>query len=409
MAKLSQKPGHYLERDKYATRAETVETLLNLWKFTPEAQLLPLDLAAGRISAEDVFSRNTLPVCRAAGGDGVAVRFADFERGLPDFSNWRENVDYAPADMGDDFADIFDTVLWVEEFTFDEDGKILAIEPEAPVKKGQLVRQKGATLKKEEQVLKRGDVITPFRLGLLAAAGIEGVRVVRQPKIAYLPTGSELIPPGRTPARGQNVESNSLMTAAFCRRWGAEAECMPIVADQKSQLEAALDRALETADIVLLNGGTSMGTEDYTSTLLQKRASHFQHGVRCIPGIPVAAAMVDGKPVINLPGPPFAAFCALDWCVRALVYHWYGQPLPERRKVKAILEQPIQKPDLHEMYVRMVLRKDGQNGYTASPMPMEVRFAQAAAQWNGVFIAPIGRGQWETGCEIDVELLYTDC
>lgn len=409
MAKLSQKPGHYLERDKYATRAETVEKLLNLWKFTPDTQLLPLEAASGRISAEDVFSRNTLPVCRAAGGDGVAVRFADFENGMPDFSKWKENVDYAPADMGDDFDDAFDTVLWVEEFTFDENGRILAIEPEEPVKKGQLVRQKGATLKAEEQVLKKGDVITPFRLGLLAAAGIEEVQVVRQPKVAYLPTGSELIPAGQVPARGQNIESNSLMTAAFCRQWGAEAVCLPIVADQKAQLEAALDSALKTADIVLLNGGTSMGTEDYTSSLLQKRASHFQHGVRCIPGIPVAAAIVDGKPVINLPGPPYAAFCALDWCVKALVSHWYGLPMQERKRVKAILTKPIQKPEPHEMYVRLVLQKDGQKGCTATPMPMEVRFADAADRWNGLFIAPAGRGKWDAGCEIDAELLYTGC
>ncbi len=409
MARLSQKPGHYLQRDQYATRAETMKALFERWNLAPDTELLPLNRAEGRVSAGDIYSRNTLPVRRAAVGDGVAVRFADFEKGMPDFSNWRENADYAPADMGDDFDDAFDTVLWVEEFTFDENGKILAIEPEDPVKKGQLVRQQGATIKKEEQVLKKGDVITPFRLGLLAAAGIEEVEVVRQPGIAYIPTGSELIPPGQTPARGQNIESNSLMISAFCRRWGAEAECMPIVADQKAWLETALDKALETADMVLLNGGSSMGTEDYTSTLLEKRASYFQHGVRCIPGIPVAVAVVDGKPVINLPGPPYAAFCALDWCVRALVYHWYGLPLPKRRTVRALLEQPIQKPEPHEMYVRMVLKEDGEKGFTAAPMPMEVRFAQAADRWNGLFIAPIGRGKWEAGCEIDVELLYTDC
>lgn len=409
MAKLSQKPGHYLERNQYATRAETMEKLFGQWKFTSETQLLPLEAAAGRVSAEDIFSRNTLPVCRAAGGDGVAVRFADFEKGMPDFSNWKENVDYAPADMGDDFDDTFDTVLWVEDFTFNKNGKILDIEPEEPVKKGQLVREKGATLKEEEQVLKKGDVITPFRLGLLAAAGIGIVRVVKRPKIAYLPTGSELIPAGQTPVRGQNIESNSLMTAAFCRQWGAEVECLPIVADQKGQLESAFNSALKTADIVLLNGGTSMGTEDYTSALLQKRASHFQHGVRCIPGIPVAAAIVAGKPVINLPGPPYAAFCALDWCVKTLVSHWYGLPVPERKRVRAILTKPIQKPELHEMYVRLVLQKDGKNGITAAPMPMEVRFADAADRWNGLFIAPIGKRQWEEGCEIDAELLYTDC
>ena len=296
-----------------------MENLLKRWKFTPGTHRVSLQEAEGKVSAEDVFSRNTLPVCRAAGADGVAVRYADFENGLPDFSDWKENEDYGTADMGDDFDDAFDTVLWVEDFTFDENGKILDIRPEEPVKKGQLVKKKGDTVREGEQILKKGDAITPFRLGLLAAAGIHDLLVLESPKIAYLPTGSELIPAGQMPKRGENIESNSLMTAAFCRRWGAAPQCFPIVEDQKSSLEEALNHALKTADIVLLNGGTSM-----------------------------------------------------------------------------------------EMYVRLALVKKG-NEYLAEPLPMNVRFAEAAKRWNGWFIAPIGMGKWEAGSEIEAEVLYTDC
>ncbi len=409
MAKLTQKPNTYLKRDKYATRAETMERLLCLWQFSPQTEELPLRLAAGRISAGEVFSQNTLPVCRGAGADGVAVRCADFENGMPDFSKWQEGVDYTTADMGDDFDDAFDTVLRVEDFTFNPRGSITAINLSKPVKKGQLIKQQGDTLLKGELVMKKGDVITPFRLGILASAGIDEVTVIKRPRIAYMPTGSELIPAGQAPARGQNIESNSLMVEAFGSRWGAQAECLPIVADQKSQLEAALDNALQNADILLLNGGTSMGTEDYTSLLLQKRASHFQHGVRCIPGIPVAAAIVDGKPVVNLPGPPFAAFCALDWCAKALTYHWYGQPAPVRRKVTAALREAIQKPPSHEMYVRLEVQWSKERGYSARPISWDMRCTEAAERWNGLFIAPIGQSKWEAGSKIEAELLYTDC
>ena len=100
MAKLSQKPETYLEQNKYKTRSETVQELFERWQFTPDKEKVPLNMAAGRISALDVFSLNTLPICRAAAADGVAVRYSDFEKGLPDFSNWTENVDYASADMG---------------------------------------------------------------------------------------------------------------------------------------------------------------------------------------------------------------------------------------------------------------------------------------------------------------------
>lgn len=408
MARLTQKPSTYLNRENYATRAETVERLVSLWEFIPQTERLRLRSAAGRISAADLFSQNTLPVCRGAGADGVAFRCADFKNGMPDFSKWREGVDYVSADMGDDFDDAFDTVLRVEDFTFASDGSITAINPSKPVQKGQLIKQRGETLSAGERVLRKGELITPFRLGLLASAGVETVTAVKPPRIAYLPTGSELIPSGAIPTRGKNIESNSLMVEAFGNRWGARVAALPIVADQKNELKAALEDALSEADLLLLNGGTSMGTEDYTSVLLQERADHFQHGVRCIPGIPVAVALVDGKPVINLPGPPFAAFCALDWCVKPLAYHWYGRPAPTRKKVTVELRAAIQKPPLHEMYVRLeVLESEGK--HTASPITRGMRYAEAVGRWNGLFIAPLGRGKWEKGETIQAELLSTDC
>lgn len=298
--------------------------------------------------------------------------------------------------------------MWVEDFTFDEVGKIISINLEDQVKKGQLVKQKGTTSREGEAVLKKADVLNPFRLGLLATAGIGELSVVAKPRVAYLPTGSELIPAGQTPKRGQNVESNSLMVEATLQSWGADMVKMPIVADQRTDLAKALDDALQKADIVLLNRGTSMGTEDYTSALLSKRASHFQHGVRCIPGIPVAVAIVDGKPVINLPGPPYAAFCALDWCVRAMVYYWNGLPVPQRRNVIVTLQKPLHKPPLYEMYVRLVIQGDSENGYTAEVLPRDVPFADAADRWNGLFIAPIGIEKWDAGSEINAEWLYTE-
>lgn len=405
MAKLRQKPATYLERDKYKTRAETMQALLSTWPLAPESERVLLADAADRIAAETVYAVNTLPVERAAGADGVAVRFKDFANGVPDFSNWVEGVDYAPADMGDDFDDAFDTVIWVEEFTFADDGKILDIVPEDPVEAGQLVRERGSMLRAGEVVLKAGERITPFRLGLLGSAGIESVQVVRRPRIAFIPSGSELVTLGVAPARGQNVESNHLMVEAFGKAWGAEVITLPIVADQQTALAASLDLALATADIVLLNGGTSMGTEDYSSSLLIQRASHYQHGVRSIPGIPVAVAIVDEKPVVNLPGPPYAAFCALDWCVRGLVCAWYGEPMPKRATVEATLRAPIEKPPIHEMFVRLHLSADENGEVSATPLPRNGRTAELTSLWNGLFVAPIGQASWHEGETIVVECL----
>ena len=196
---------------------------------------------------------------------------------------------------------------------------------------------------------------------------------------------------------------------SYVGRRKPQVDCLPVIADRREDLEESLNNALSVSDIVLLNGGTSMGTEDFTAALLQSQSSYFRHGVRCIPGLPVATAMIAGKPVVNLPGPPYAAFCALDWCVKALIYHWYGMPLPERRTIKAVLKKPVQKPPFHEMYVRVNVCGNAEEGYAATPLPRDIRITEAAERWNGWFIAPIGQNLWEAGCEVEVELLYTDC
>lgn len=101
-----------------------------------------------------------------------------------------------------------------------------------------------------------------------------------------------------------------------------------IVRDDAAELERALDEALPQADLVLINGGSSRGEEDFNSQLLERRGSFFRHGVKAVPGRPVAFSIVDGKPVINVPGPVAAAYLAEHWCLSALVCHWYGLPAP---------------------------------------------------------------------------------
>lgn len=339
-----------------------------------------------------------------AAADGVAVRYSDFKDGIPDFSNWKEGVDYIAADMGDDFDDNFDTVLWVEDFTFSPEGKITSIIPSDPVTTGHLIKQRGDFLRENELILKKGDLITPYRLGLLASAGVSDLFVKKKPVIAYIPSGNELIPTGNVPKRGQNIESNSLMASALIHSFGGEIKCFPIIRDQKNELESAVERALSEADIVLLNGGSSMGTEDYSAQIITEKAQYFQHGVRSIPGIPIAVALIDRKPVINLPGPPFAAWCGIDWCLRGLIdFYLEREPVP-LPTLRAKLAAKIKKPPMHEMYIRLQLIKEGDD-FFARPLSDKIRYAEMTEKWNALFIAPIGKSDWKLGEYIDVRVL----
>jgi molybdopterin molybdotransferase/putative molybdopterin biosynthesis protein len=139
----NRKSPEYLDGERFVTREKALSDLLSRWSFAPETEIVYSAEANGRICAEDVFSLNTLPVFRSAQADGIAVRFVDFAKGVPDSKNWQEGVDYAMADTGDDFDDAFDTVIQVEDLVYDESGGFSIVPEDPPITQGQLIHEQG--------------------------------------------------------------------------------------------------------------------------------------------------------------------------------------------------------------------------------------------------------------------------
>jgi molybdopterin molybdotransferase len=414
MTKFKQQNKDYLYAPDFTPPEEIMACLLEAWRPRAGIERIPLSQAAGRLCAEPLYARHTLPVCRVAGPDGIAVRATDFTEGMPDTSRWREGVDYVAADCGDDFADGFDTVINIERVSFPAQGGVrLDLDNPDALKKGDMVRPRGATLHEGEQLLAPGNYIGAWQTGVLASAGISEVAVIRKPVIAFIPTGSELITPNAPLTRGKNIEANGMMLRAALNAWGAELRLWPIVRDVETELEQALDSALAVADIVLPGGGSSMGSEDFSAAMLARRATRYRHGVRCAPGKPAAVALIDGKAVINLPGPPLSAFCALDWSLKPLLAAWYGQPVPARRRVMARLTRALRKPsDMmvdFTFYCRLQVFTDSASGKSvAQPLGMDTRFADSAMLTNALIRVPPGIMQFEAGRLIEAEILYTD-
>ncbi len=393
----------YLDREKYITRMEALDTLRTLWNPLLPMEEVPLQEVAGRVLAEDIASFNTLPVCRASMLDGVAVSYEALMEVSSGQFPWTGSIAYALADTGDDFDDAYDTIVATEEVTRHADGSI-TITPEEPVKKGQYIKPCGSTVRAGQPLLKKNTRLQPAHLALLGTAGVCRVPVYKKPVVAYLPTGNELVPIGTPPARGQNIESNSAMVGAMLAQWGAQVRCYPILKDDPAQMEQALLDACANADIVLLNGGSSMGSEDYAGRLLEQHSTWFQHGIRCIPGIPIALAVMRETPVVNLPGPTLASYYAMDWCVKALVYHMLRQETPKRKTREVILEQNVQKPAHLELYVRLYVKEDG-GRYTAEVLSPKDGFVTLMTACNALFITPIGKEVFEAGETVCAELI----
>jgi molybdopterin molybdotransferase len=385
------------------TRSEALDLLFQHWPLKIDTELIPVQQALGRVTAQSVYSRNTLPVCRTSQFDGIAVRSADFANGLPDTAGWKKGTEFVQADTGDDFPDEFDTIIAVENIYYNDNGQLCFAEGFTFTAESG-IRREGSMVKEGELLVEDHVRLTPVHLAVLVLGGIYQVEVIRRPKVVYIPTGSELVNAGIKPERGQNVECNGLMVSAFLQQWGAEAICFPIIKDKPAELEKALDMALAAADIVLINGGSSKGAEDFNAHLLQKRASFFRHGIKAVPGRPVAISVIEGKPVINLPGPVIATFLAMDWCVFGLLHHYFGLAAPLRPKIKAKLEKPLKKNPDFEFYSRMLLTKED-GGYKALPIGFDKSLPYSLVKADALFIAPIGVTEYQAGDEVEVELL----
>jgi molybdopterin molybdotransferase/putative molybdopterin biosynthesis protein len=324
---------------KPPSRREALEMIFSRWSPETETETVAVEDAAGRVAARDVAAVHSLPVVRASAMDGIGVDSALFADGMPDTSAWELGRDYIRADTGDDFDEHFDAVIAIEDVTFTDGG--IALADGLSVSPGTNVRPSGSTVRLGEPLVGAGTLLRPVHLGALHLGGVTEVDVLRRPVVAFIPTGSELIPPGTAPKRGETTDSNSVMVCAMLAELGAEPLVLPIVRDNPKELRAALTTAAQVADIVLVNGGSSKGGEDFNASLISEMGEMIFHWVSSAPGRPMCAAMFDDKPLINLPGPPLAAYFVVDWCVSALIARYYGIDAPARATVKAALAADV--------------------------------------------------------------------
>ena len=390
--------------EKSISREGALREMTELWDVRPEAEIVPLDQAFGRVLAEDAVAQFSLPPVRSSRRDGIAVRSADFADGMPDTSTWVRGVDWAQADTGDDFPDAFDAVIAIEQVDRSSDGQTVRFLEDVQMEPGDGVNPCGSIVHEGSVAVPARTRLTPECVAACAVAGLAQVRVMKRPRVGFLATGSELVPWGSYPKRGQNIEANSLMVKGMLAEWGADCIAYPVCADDPAKLERALDRALEACDLVIVNGGSSRGEEDFNSQLLERRGSHFRHGVRAVPGRPVGMAIVDGKPVVNVPGPVMAAWLCMDWLVRGLIAHYYGVPAPKRQVVRARLAEGMKKPEGFERLVRVALSRDEGGAYVASSLP-RMGVPQTMFASDGMVTLPADAAEVPTNAEVDVALL----
>ncbi|MDR1571506.1 MAG: molybdopterin molybdotransferase MoeA [Clostridiales Family XIII bacterium] len=392
-----------LHNDKAPSRREAVELILSRWKPARGSERVALDAAPGRVAASDIFAAHSLPVVRASAMDGICVDSSRFAGGAPDTSLWREGRDYARADTGDDFDDRFDAVIQIESVSFLPGGG-LALTGVDDLRPGLNVRGCGSSVMEGELIVRAGTALRPFDLAALALGGVSEIEAAKKPVVAFIPTGSELVPQGTVPRRGQAVECNSLMARHMLLEMGAEPLCLSIARDEPAALREAIRRAGAAADVVLISGGSSKGGEDFCAGMIAEMGEGLFHWIASAPGRPMAAAMLGNVPLLNLPGPPVASYFVMDWCVRALAAHFLGQPEPVRKTVRAELLVDMEPTEGMEILRKLELSGTGPS-YGARVVEMRGVSTVKALTSSAQLVTDPGPEGRRRGDIVDAELL----
>ena len=310
-------------------REDAVAAILAACDFHPAHETVPVDEAFGRTLAADALAQVTLPNCLTCNMDSVALRWSDFE-GLepgevPDISGWTRGVEWQFANTGVGMPEGFDTAVCIENAQVSDDNKTLEAILHAPSARYAGTSPAGSRMHEGDVIVSAGTLVTPAVAAALAGAGLTECEVLAKPKVVFIPTGNELVPPGAELGRGKNIESNSLVIKGKAMAWGGECKVYPIVPDKPDMIEDALHRACAEADIVVLNAGSSKGSDDWAMEILDKIGRVINHEVSHGPGHHSSYAVVDDTPIVGISGPALGATFTTDFYLKPVIDLWYGR------------------------------------------------------------------------------------
>lgn len=379
--------------------------------------------ALGRVLAEPVWAKISSPHYHASAMDGFAVRAIDTEDAIPTSP---VTIPATPADLDAPRTTYIDTgdplPLWANAVIpienvepLDEQGQPsdiarqpYAIRIRAAVTPWSHVRPMGEDMVATQLVLPAGHTLRPVDLGAIAGCGHHTVKVARKPKVAILPTGTELKPIGEPVDSGDIIEYNSMVLAAQINGWGGDATRWSITPDNFEGIRSRVKEAAQSADLILLNAGSSAGSEDFSADVVQSLGELLVHGVAVRPGHPVILGMIHlaGNkqiPIIGVPGYPVSAALTGEIFVEPLISQWLGHLPAQPSEVEAVLARKVTSPSGDDDFMRVAVGRVGER-LLAAPISRGAGVITSLVQADGIVLIPQGSQGLPAGERVKVRL-----
>ena len=377
---------------------------------------LNIRAALGRVLAEDVVSPINVPQHDNSAMDGFAVRFADLnvegETVLRTVGSAFAGKPYVGTLQPGQAVRIMtggvipsgaDTVIQQERAK--PSGDRVAVMP-AP-KKGTNTRNAGEDLREGAIALKRGQLVRPAEVGMIASLGIGEVAVYRKLRVAFFSTGDELVPIGQPLGPGQIYDSNRYTIHGLLQRLGCDLLDMGVIRDTPEDVQRAFEQAALAADVVITSGGVSVGEADYVKQILDRIGEVLFWKIAMKPGRPLAYGKIGNAHFFGLPGNPVAVMVTFYQFVREALLHLQGQtaiaPLPTQR---VVCSSPIKKAPGRAEFQRGILSRDTQGQWNVkSTGEQGSGILSSMSQANCFIVLPVEQGNVAPGTVVDVQLL----
>ena len=376
-------------------------SLLRERGFGPEAEIIPVQDACGRVTAAPVYAHICAPHYLASAMDGIALD-ARLTFGASETTPVTlGDRDFVAVDTGDPIPDGCDAVVMIEDVIRQEDGTVRLYAPSAP---WQHIRQIGEDICAGEMILASHTTISPSAIGAMLAAGVLEVSVLRRPVVGIIPTGDEIVPPTADPKPGDIVEFNSSIFSAMLIQWGATPKTFPVVPDQRRAIRDAVGAALEQCDIVLLGAGSSAGREDYSAEVIGELGEVLYHGIAIKPGKPAILGYQGKKPILGVPGYPVSGILVLTELLRPLIGDWFRAVSTPDTYREATLSRAVVSGLKYQEFVRVRLGQvDGR--LMASPLSRGSGVVSSFMKADGILEVPQGTEGFAAGSQVQVRLL----
>jgi molybdenum cofactor synthesis domain-containing protein len=268
----------------------------------------------------------------------------------------------------------------------------------AGVAPGQNVGRRGADIPAGRTVVSAGDLLTPSRIGALAAVGVASVSVFTRPSVAVMSTGNEVVRPGEPLGTGQVYDINQFTLSAVIRRHGGVPVPLPVAADSIADLQAAFDKAAG-CDIVVFSGGSSVGGRDLTVDALQAKGEVLFHGIAVKPGKPTLFGRVGRTAVFGMPGYPTSCLSNAYMLLVPLLRKTARLPpwTPETT-VLPLAPRIASTPNRHQFYTVRIAGGQAEPAFKASGD------ITSMAEADGYIEIPAGVESVEAGTAVTVKL-----